>query len=93
MLDIGWFSTGRDEAAEQLLQVVQDNIQSGDIEGKINFVFSDREPGEAKESDSFFDLVGRYNIPLICFSYHKFKRERFINERRLGRDSWLEKGQ
>jgi phosphoribosylglycinamide formyltransferase 1 len=73
LLNIGWFSTGRDEAARQLLQAVQDKSHSGDINGKISFVFSNREPGEAKESDLFFELVRSYNIPLVCLSHKKFK--------------------
>lgn len=73
-MDIGWFSTGRDEAARQLLQVIQENIQKGELKVKIIFVFSNREPGEAKESDLFFELVRSNNIPLICFSYEKFKK-------------------
>ena len=73
MLNIGWFSTGRDEAARQLLQAVQDKIHSGEINGEISFVFSNRELGEAKESDLFFELVRSYNIPLVCFSHKKFK--------------------
>jgi folate-dependent phosphoribosylglycinamide formyltransferase PurN len=73
LLNIGWFSTGRDKAARQLLQAVQESIKTNEIEGKINFVFSNREPGESKESDSFFELVRSYNIPLICFSHRKFK--------------------
>jgi len=73
LLNIGWFSTGRDEAARQLLQAVQDKSHRGDIDGKINFVFSNREPGEAKESDLFFGLVRSYNIPLVCLSHKKFK--------------------
>lgn len=67
MLTIGWFSTGRDEAARQLLQVVDQKVSTGEIEGKIAFVFSNRESGEAKESDLFLDLVQNYHIPLICF--------------------------
>ena len=73
MLNIGWFSTGRDEAARQLLQAVQDKSHRGDIDGKINFVFSNREPGEANESDLFFELVRSYDIPLVCLSHKKFK--------------------
>jgi len=73
LLNIGWFSTGRDEAARQLLQAVQESIQAGEIEGRINFVFSNREPGEARESDLFFDLVHRHNIPLVCSSHRKFR--------------------
>jgi phosphoribosylglycinamide formyltransferase-1 len=75
LLNIGWFSTGRDEAARQLLQAVQVKIYSGDIDGKISFVFSNREPSEAKESNLFFELVRSYNIPLICLSHKRFKTD------------------
>jgi len=78
LLTIGWFSTGRDEAARQLLQVVYPKIRSGEIEGKISFVFSNREPGETKESDLFFKLVRSYGISLICFSSEKFKTSQGI---------------
>ncbi|MCD6600281.1 MAG: phosphoglycerate transporter [Dehalococcoidia bacterium] len=74
MLNIAWFSTGRDEAARQLLQAVQENISTGNIKGEISLVFSNREPGESQESDSFFDMARSYGIPLRCFSYRKFKR-------------------
>lgn len=73
MLNIGWFSTGRDEAAQQLLQTVQDKIHSGEIDARISFVFSNREPGETKESDMFFGLVRSYGIPLVCLSHGRFK--------------------
>jgi phosphoribosylglycinamide formyltransferase-1 len=73
LLNIGWFSTGRDQAARQLLQAVRDKSYRGDISGKISFVFSNREPGEAKESDLFFELVQSYHIPLIFLSHRKFK--------------------
>jgi phosphoribosylglycinamide formyltransferase-1 len=73
LLNIGWFSTGRDEAAQQLLQAVEQSIKAGEIQGTITFVFSNRDPGEAKESDLFFGLVHRYNIPLVCLSHRKFR--------------------
>jgi folate-dependent phosphoribosylglycinamide formyltransferase PurN len=72
-LSIGWFSTGRDEAARQLLEVVHQQIQNGNIKGKIIFAFSNREPGEDRDSDLFFELVRSYEIPLSCFSSQKFK--------------------
>jgi phosphoribosylglycinamide formyltransferase-1 len=84
LLTIGWFSTGRDEAARQLLQVVYQKIEIGEIEGKIDFVFSNREPGEAKESDLFFELVRNYRIPLICFSSNKFKESKDITGKAEG---------
>ena len=76
MYSIGWFSTGRDEAARQLLETVHGNIESGEIKAEISFVFSNREPGEAVESDLFFELVKGYGIPLIQFSSTRFKSER-----------------
>jgi len=91
LLNIGWFSTGRDEAARQLLQAVQDKSHRGDIDGKINFVFSNREPGEANESDLFFELVRSYDIPLICLSYKKFKTAEEEEEWRIKYDREVNK--
>ena len=73
LYQLGWFSTGRDKAARDLLKVVNSSIKQGELEAEIVFVFSNREPGESKESDLFLKLVENYRIPLICFSYQKFK--------------------
>jgi phosphoribosylglycinamide formyltransferase-1 len=76
MYQLGWFSTGRDKAARDLLTVVQRSIALGEIEAEIAFVFCNREPGEARESDLFLKLVKSYGLPLICFSYRKFKADK-----------------
>jgi len=76
MYQLGWFSTGRDKAARDLLSVVQESIKQGEVKAEIAFVFCNREPGESVESDLFLKLVEGYHIPLICFSYKKFKSER-----------------
>ncbi len=73
LYQLGWFSTGRDKAARDLLQAVHTGIERGEIKAEIAFVFSSRERGEAAESDSFLKLVEDYHIPLICFSYQRFK--------------------
>jgi len=70
---LGWFSTGRDKAARDLLQAVQSQIKLGEIRAEIVFVFCSREPGESAESDLFLRQVEDYHTPLICFSYQKFK--------------------
>lgn len=75
MFKIGWFSTGRDPAARELLIEVHDRIEDGTIAGEISFVFSNRENGEFKQSDLFFELVRGYGIPLVQFSSSKFKPE------------------
>jgi len=81
MYRLGWFSTGRDKAARDLLTVVQQSIALGEIEAEIAFVFCNREPGEAKESELFLKLVKSYGLPLICFSYRKFKASRGLISR------------
>ena len=60
MYQLGWFSSGRDKAARDLLTSVRDSIKLGEIKGEIAFVFCNREPGEAKESDLFIKLVEDY---------------------------------
>ena len=73
MYEIGWFSTGRDKAARDLLATVQNSIKQGEIKAKIAFVFSNREPSESRDSDLFSRMVEGYHFPLISFSY-SFRR-------------------
>jgi len=72
---IGWFSTGRDKAARDLLLTVCSKIESGELKVDIPFVFSNREPGENSESDSFFSLVSEHGFPLIHLSSGSFRGE------------------
>ena len=46
------------------------------MDARIEFVFSNREPGEAEGSDAFFALVNGYGIPLVIHSSARFRRER-----------------
>ncbi len=71
--NLAWFSTSRDEAARELLQVVVDSIAEGTIPARVSYVFSNRESGEAEESDGFFELVKNLGIRLICFSSSNFE--------------------
>jgi folate-dependent phosphoribosylglycinamide formyltransferase PurN len=72
---LGWFSTGRDKAARDLLTVAQRGIALGEIQADIAFVFCNRGPGESKESDLFLKLVETYGLPLVCFSSKKFQTD------------------
>lgn len=72
---IGWFSTGRDEAARELLKIIWDNIQNGTLNAELEIVFSDRKPGEFGESDKFFEQVKSYGLELVNFSSRKFQPE------------------
>jgi phosphoribosylglycinamide formyltransferase-1 len=78
MYRIGWFSTGRDKAARDLLETVQGSIRRGEIGAEIEFVFCNREPGESKQSDQFLKLVEDYHVPIVRFSYQKYKSARGV---------------
>jgi len=73
MYQLGWFSTGRGKGSRGLLQAVQQAITSGEIEAEIAFVFCSREYGETEATDTFLKMVEDYHIPLVTFSYRKFK--------------------
>ncbi len=76
MYRFGWFSTGRDQAALDLLEAANKAIDSDKIKAKIAFVFCNRELGESVESDKFIRLVKSCEIPVILYSYNAFKANR-----------------
>ena len=65
---IGWLSTGRDQAALNLLSDVVGRAQRDGVPLDIGAVFCDRERGEAPESDRFLDLVEQLGFPLVTLS-------------------------
>jgi len=78
---IGWFSTGRGKSARTLLETACQSIEKGETETEIEFVFCSREPGESPETDKFIALAESYGIPLVCFSYKKFRDGRLDNSK------------
>ena len=83
---IGWLSTGRDQAACNLLADVVARSQRDNVPLEIGAVFSDRERGEAPQSDRFLDLVQRLGLPLVTLP----SRESWAEAQRLGvsRTEW-----
>ena len=73
MYQIGWFSTARGKGSQALLRAAQESIERGGTDAEVAFVFLSRDPGEAAETDNFIEQVKGYKIPLIPFSYQKFK--------------------
>jgi phosphoribosylglycinamide formyltransferase-1 len=65
---IGWLSTGRDQAAGNLLSDAVARAQRDEVPLEIGAVFSDRERGEAPESDRFLDLAERLGYPVVTLS-------------------------
>ncbi len=80
-LRIGWFSTGRDEAARNLLQVVHDDLRKSGAPATIDWIFCHREPGdgpddeEARERRLFFELADELGIPIKTLSHVRFMPE------------------
>jgi len=61
---LGWFSTGGDKAASDLLTVVSNSIKQREIEAEIAFVFCNRESGDFEQSNLFIELAKRYGLPM-----------------------------
>jgi phosphoribosylglycinamide formyltransferase-1 len=70
---IGWFTTGRDKAARDLFVAVQTAIRRREMDAEISFVFCNRDPGEALETNLLIRLVNACNLPFVSVSYKKLK--------------------
>ncbi|MBI4219402.1 MAG: hypothetical protein HY682_04600, partial [Chloroflexi bacterium] len=75
-LSLGWFSTGRGEGSIGLLNAALEAIDAGRLNARIEFVFCNREKGEAEGSDAFIARVESRGIPLISLSSRKFRESR-----------------
>ncbi|MEM2960498.1 MAG: formyltransferase family protein [Candidatus Bathyarchaeia archaeon] len=74
MYKIGWFSSGRDKAARDLLAAVYNAIQDNYIKNcEIDFVFINKDYGESPESDALIDQAQSYGIKVVSFSSKRFK--------------------
>ena len=67
-MKIGWLSTGRDQAASNLLSDIVARAQLDGVELDIAAVFCDRERAETTESDRFLDLVERLDFEAVTLS-------------------------
>ena len=76
MLRLGWFSTGRGPGSRGFLELIQGQIDADLLDARIEFVFSNRERGEAEGSDRYLSLVEGYGLPLVTLSSRRFRRER-----------------
>jgi phosphoribosylglycinamide formyltransferase 1 len=83
---IGWLSTGRDQAAANLLADVVARAQRDDVPLEIGVVFCDRERGEAPESDRFIDLAERLGLPVVTLSSRRSWAE--AQSRGVSRADW-----
>jgi phosphoribosylglycinamide formyltransferase 1 len=70
---VGWFSTGRGAGSKALLKAAHDAIKTGELRAEIEFVFCSRERGETEPTDQYLDMVKGYGIPLVSFSYQRYR--------------------
>jgi phosphoribosylglycinamide formyltransferase-1 len=84
MWSFGWWTTGRDQAAIDLFETVHNAINIGIIPGEISYLFSSREPGESKFSDSLIKRAGDYGIPMVSLSAVRFRPDL----RKQDREAW-----
>lgn len=84
MLRIGWFATGRGEGSQKLLRATVAAVGDGSLDAEIAVVFSNRERGQFAITDTFFDQVESYGIPLVTLSDQRFRKERGGAPARLG---------
>ena len=75
-LKLGWFSTGRGQGSLGLLVATLDAIERGNLNASIDFVFCNRERGQATGSDRFMDFVESRGISLVTLSSRRFRRDR-----------------
>ena len=77
-LGIGWFSTGRDPAARNLLQTVHEDLVNNKVPAHIEWIFCHRATGDAppndeyREREQFFELAAGLGIPVATFSHVSF---------------------
>ena len=80
-LKIGWFSTGRDPAARNLLETVHTDLVANNIPATIEWIFCHRETGdgpfddEYRERELFFELAASKGIPVATLSHMRFMPE------------------
>lgn len=72
MLDICWFSTGRDLEAYKLLLDVIEATKKKKIDGRIVLCFLNQEEGESLYSDKMIMLLKNEGIPIQALSTKKF---------------------
>ncbi len=77
--NIGWFSTGRDEAARNLLAHVQRKMREGYLGIEMPFVFCNYERGEdhrdSGEREKFLNLADTFDMDIITLSWRQFRED------------------
>ncbi|QER41252.1 formyl transferase [Thermodesulfobacterium sp. TA1] len=82
---IGWFTTGRDKAALDLLRIVYTEIKRENIPAKLAYVFVSKAPDEGEWAERLIkEATEEMQLRVIWFSAERFKPEL----RKTQRDFW-----
>jgi phosphoribosylglycinamide formyltransferase-1 len=84
---IGWFSTGRDEEARRLLEVVLFERMKG-LKVDIAFVFCNREYGESPVTDQFLDFVKNNGLKLLTLCSRNFMPDLRTRDKETWREEY-----
>lgn len=88
---IGWFTSGRDQAAIDLLNIVYSKIKTGFLPLKIAYVFISKDLGESKISDKLINIAKeKMQLKVIPFSALKFKPNLRIENKEVWREAYHE---
>jgi len=72
MLKIGWFSTGNGKGSLGFINFFLNQINKKGLNASLEFVFCNREFGEADGSDEYINYITQNNINLITLSSKNF---------------------
>ncbi|MEK6692394.1 MAG: formyltransferase family protein [Nitrospirota bacterium] len=72
-MKFGIWTTGRDEAALELLKAIYSATKGGTVKGGISYIFCNRERGEGVWSDAIINWCKETSIPIVGFSSSKYK--------------------
>ncbi len=86
----GWWTTGRDEAAINLFDVVLKALAKGEINGEFCYLFLSRDEGEGVFSDKLAQIAQEAKIPVIRLSAVRFEPELRKRDRALWRTKYHE---
>jgi len=75
MLKIGWFSTGNGKGSLGFINFFLNQISEKSLNASLEFVFCNREFGEADGSDEYINYITQNNINLITLSSKNFQKK------------------
>ena len=75
MLKIGWFSTGNGKGSLGFISFLLNQINKKSLNASLEFVFCNREFGEAAGSDEYINYVTENNINLVTLSSNNFQKK------------------